>query len=109
MQIVIDIPTDTYEYIKEGTETSIDESEVVYAVKHGIVFPENHGRLIDADLLSCKMFEECFIKDSVNARWDSGLWLRYLLFEHVLNNTPTVIEADGKIEAIREWDRRDKE
>lgn len=49
MQIVIDVPTDTYEYIKEGTETSIDESNAIYAIKHGTVLPEGHGRLIDAD------------------------------------------------------------
>jgi hypothetical protein len=49
MQIVIEIPEETYEYILNGSETSIDESNVVTAVRNGMPLPKGHGRLKDID------------------------------------------------------------
>lgn len=54
MQIVIEIPEESYEYICNGSETSIDESNVVMAVRNGTPLPKRHGRLIDADKLNRK-------------------------------------------------------
>ena len=53
-------------------------------------------RIIDADELEKKMYHEAFENDaSYNernpmARWDSGLWIRYKMFENCLKNTPTI-------------------
>ena len=53
-------------------------------------------RLIDADALSKAMYDEAFENDeSYNetnpmARWDSGLWIRYKMFENTLKETPTI-------------------
>lgn len=58
-------------------------------------------RLIDADELSGRMYHEVF--DGLNddlTKWDSGCWIRYKLFEQVLNGTPTV-EAEPIYHA--EW------
>ena len=51
MEIVIDIPKETYKrFIDEWTETT----DVLQAVRHGTPLPEGHGRLIDADALTEK-------------------------------------------------------
>ena len=53
-------------------------------------------RLIDADALSKAMYDEAFENDeSYNetnpmARWDSGLWIRYKMFENILDEAPTI-------------------
>ena len=47
-------------------------------------------RLIDADALERAMYEEAFEKDTDMQRWDSGCWIRYKLFENVLDAQPTV-------------------
>ena len=47
-------------------------------------------RYIDADALRSEMYVEAFEKDSDMQRWDSGCWIRYKLFENVLDAQPTV-------------------
>lgn len=47
-------------------------------------------RLIDADALSRAMYHEAFETDSEWQRWDSGLWIRYKMFENALKNAPTI-------------------
>jgi len=47
-------------------------------------------RLIDADVLYNTMCHEAFEVDSDFKRWDSGCWIRFKLFENVLENFPTV-------------------
>jgi len=41
-------------------------------------------RLINADELRHRMYEEVFEKDSEDQKWDSGCWIRYRLFEKIL-------------------------
>ena len=50
-------------------------------------------RLIDANALSMSMYHEAMEKDSDMQRWDSGCWIRYKLFEKVLDAQPTVNAA----------------
>ena len=47
-------------------------------------------RLIDADAFGNRMYHESFEKDSEDQRWDSGCWIRYRLFEKVLEEQPKV-------------------
>lgn len=47
-------------------------------------------RLIDADAFEQAMYEEAFEKDSDMQRWDSGFWIRYKLYENVLDAQPTI-------------------
>lgn len=57
-------------------------------------------RIINADELEKKMYHEAFENDvsyderNPMARWDSGLWIRYKMFENCLENTPTIDAAD---------------
>lgn len=72
MQIVIDIPKEAYEIIKKDTES---EMYIIQVIKQGIPLSENHGRLIDADVLA----------DGFEDNYE---------FCEVVNATPTIIEAD---------------
>ena len=53
-------------------------------------------RLIDADVLDDAMYHEAFENDSSYdernpmARWDSGLWIRYKMFENAIADAPTI-------------------
>ena len=48
------------------------------------------ARLINAEALSMAMYHEAMEKDSDFQRWDSGCWIRYKLFENVLDAQPTI-------------------
>lgn len=43
---------------------------------------------IDKEKLRQAMFQEAFAKDSDLQRWDSGCWIRYKLFENVVESIP---------------------
>lgn len=47
------------------------------------------SRYIDADALSGAMYHEAFETDTELQRWDSGCWIRYKLFEDILEQQPT--------------------
>lgn len=46
--------------------------------------------LISADALRGAMYREAFEKDSDMQKWDGGCWIRYKMFEKVLEHVPTV-------------------
>ena len=46
--------------------------------------------LIDRNVLKAKMYQEAFESDTDMQRWDSGCWIRYKLFENVVDSMPTV-------------------
>ena len=41
------------------------------------------------DLLET-MYEEVFLKDGADTKWDSGCWVRYKLFENILSYAPVI-------------------
>ena len=53
-------------------------------------------RIIDVDAFDNKMYHEAFENDaSYNesnpmAKWDSGLWIRYKMFEKAIADAPTI-------------------
>lgn len=57
---------------------------------------EQTMRLIDADALNDAMYHEAFENDeSYNeknpmAKWDSGLWIRYKMFENAIADAPSI-------------------
>ena len=59
-------------------------------------------RIIDADALNDAMYHEAFENDaSYNesnpmAKWDSGLWIRYKLFENTIDEAPTIEPKRGE-------------
>ena len=67
-------------------------------------------RLIDADALIDRMYHEAFENDaSYNesnpmAKWDSGLWIRYKMFENTIANAPSIDIEPKRGEWILECD-----
>ena len=71
MKIVIDLPKEKYELIKNSSLNS-DINSIVWAIANGIPLPKGHGRLIDeTKITSCE--------------WDG---------KQMTCNAPTIIEAD---------------
>lgn len=79
--------------IAEGTMWLFDS---VTKIRQGEIYeiPTPHGRLIDADELENEMYRKSFETDDNRQKWDSGLWIRYKIFEESINNTPTIIESE---------------
>lgn len=46
------------------------------------------GRPIDSQELREAMYHEAFETDSDEQRWDSGCWIRYKMFERILDSLP---------------------
>lgn len=75
MEIVIEIPEDEYQNILHTGRASFC---AVNAIEAGTLLPKGHGRLIDADIAIQKLGD-----DNEDA-----------YAEFVLNDAPTIIEAD---------------
>lgn len=117
MQILIDIPD---EQIKKSLEESkyihedegekgfvniamlytnarlefvaVERKTDFYDCKYKIL-PKGHGRLIDAEKLESRMYHEAFETDSDLQKWDSGCWIRYKMFEQIIQKAETIIEV----------------
>lgn len=59
-------------------------------------------RLIDADALYEMMYRKSFETDDGRQRWDSGLWIRYKVFEEALDEAPTVNVNVGPLVRCRD-------
>ena len=78
MQMVIDIPEDTYTYwINEPHERILAE-----AIQNGKRLPKGHGRLIDTNNLL-----------TTTDIWADGSKYTYVSYDEI-ESAPTVIEAD---------------
>lgn len=80
MQIVIDIPEEEYERIKESTNKTGSD----YRILNGISLPKGHGRLIDADKIQ---FE--------NADFDT--YGDYSRAFDAIDQADTIVEADKEV------------
>lgn len=76
MQIVIDIPSEVYDWHDNGFPDEDDAKKLWQIIKNGTPLPKGHGRLIDADVLA----------DGFEDNYE---------FCEVVNATPTIIEADN--------------
>lgn len=47
-------------------------------------------RLIDADALDDEMYHKSFEVDDGRNVWNSGLWIRYKIFEEAIRDAPTI-------------------
>lgn len=84
MKLVVEIDEATYKDIKKGkVYSSLRDvpQESVLAIANGIVLPEKHGRLIDADDIA--LIDEQFYTPS-----------DYYVAESAINDAPTIIDAD---------------
>ena len=66
-------------------------------------------KLIDAYRFEEELYHEAFERDSDMQRWDSGCWIRYKLFERMLEKQPAVdvephwIPCSERLPEVREW------
>ena len=86
MQIVIDIPKEKYDMVRNKTYCGIYDAVIYKAIANGIPLPKGHGKLGDLGALS-------------NYFWDN----RSKLYTHkdlqiVLDNADTIIPADTESE-----------
>jgi hypothetical protein len=94
MKIVIDIPEDDYNAIRDNIKAYSLADMLFGAVQYGTVLPKGHGRLVDGDLLDSKMYHAAFETDTDFQKWDSGCWIRYKLYENIRDEVPVVLAAD---------------
>ena len=86
MQIVIDIPKETYIHLCNGG--NIGASLLIEnAIKNSTPLPKGHGRLIDADALDLE--EEVSMADDWKTAHEIANCVKY---------APTIIEADTESE-----------
>ena len=90
VEVVIRIPKDIYN--NAVNDLLCGNELLVFAVKDGIVLPENHGRLIDAD----KMKGELLYSHDIGAEIELNGTEEVI--NYIFNNALTVIEADKGVE-----------
>ena len=87
MEIIINIPEDTYVATCNGSMLPSDVENVVNAIKGGTPLPKGHRRLIsEEDMLAVIMFSKLF--DTAKIRE----------VKEVLLSIPTIIKADGGVD-----------
>jgi hypothetical protein len=59
-----------------------------------VQIPEGHGRLVDLDELSRRMYHEAFETDSDLQKWDGGCWIRYKMFENCRDLSITILDGE---------------
>ena len=74
MRLMIDIPEEDYEYIKNSNDMNFN------AIKNGIPLPKGHGDLIDRKAL-------------LNRPYEKGGFVEWY---DEIKHAPTIIEADNK-------------
>lgn len=93
MQIVIDIPSNMYDWFNNGFPDEDDAEKLWQIVKNGVSLPKGHGRLVDADALIEKMEErEEKLKD------DRSMWETASVETALDMFAPTIIEVDKENE-----------
>lgn len=66
-------------------------------------------RLIDADNLRQRMYHEAFETDTDLQRWDSGCWIRYKMFEEIIESQPTIDAVPViRCKDCSNWERCDR-
>ena len=58
MELVVDIPDNAYTHIKVGAEDSVDEAEVMNAIRNGTPLPKGYGEIVDIQPLMRGLYEE---------------------------------------------------
>lgn len=79
MQIVIDIPEETYDFIKR---TGYHTQSLYKAIKNGTPLPKGHGRLIDADAINIHDVSPAYGMEVYGVTQDD------------IEYEPTILEAD---------------
>ena len=89
MQIVIDIPDDTFETLNRKKNLTIDELIIL----NGIPLPKGHGRLGDIDKVRTELdwLEKVTNEGSIV---EQAAYRKLIQCINIVNAAPTIIEAD---------------
>ena len=118
MKVIIDIPEESYKYIKTlsdlGWSTSpeyanairLTASEYANAIKNGTPLPKGHGRLIDADKTLAIAWQNFYKHEDEWEHKDENYipihrfhsQLGFECCQQTIVNAPTIIEADAERE-----------
>ena len=102
VELLIRIPDYAYDHIKVNAQESVDETEVMNAIRNGTLLPKGHDALIDADALK-KYLDDCvFCKKCPNKNKGNSYCTLDCKFpdycddewQRVIDEQPTIIEAD---------------
>ena len=103
MQIIIDIPSEMYDWYDNGFPDEDDAERLWQMVKNGTPLPKGHGRLIDADEVLNAMdtwdkfgYTEtgCFVREPSN---DYVPYVHYEDMIKAVSGTQTIIEAESEV------------
>ena len=92
MKIVIDIPDDTYKYVKQNYLYGIGAKaahDLGFAVIEGKPLPKGYGRLIDAKEIESTLNSKAFDLAGTTRRYTEVRWAL-----KQVQNAPTILEAD---------------
>ena len=89
MQIVIDIPDNSMDYIDNYEKGSLFDIVLINAIKNGTPLPKNHGRLIDADAIE-------YTHEVARSLEDGHNWDELCVTRDEIDGAPTIIEAEVK-------------
>jgi hypothetical protein len=89
MQIVIDIPEQLIELAQKELIMGGDMPTIANAISNGVVLPNGHGRLVDADALEKKMCDR-----EIEVGDDEAIWESSAVSVALDMFAPTIIEAD---------------
>ena len=98
MQIVINISDEMYFRMRDDVYSTYDGVDCLKAVKNGTPLPKNHGRLIDADLVSKQYgLDEATKYGNKDAEQQANSYSTMMMYEiaDMIEDAPTIIPADG--------------
>ena len=84
MQMVIDIPDDVYNDMKNG-------KNITNIILNYTPLPKGHGRLIDADKMKNKMLYSHDISAEIEMNGTEEF------INYIFNDAPTIIEAESEV------------
>ena len=94
MEVVIKIPDEGYDWIKNGFPDNEDKEFLIKAVRDGVLLPKGHGRIGDLDAVMDD------INRSINEMTNIGIAIdgEYLWgkLNDAIDNAETIIPAESK-------------
>ena len=63
-------------------------------------------KVINVDKLRAAMYHEAFEEDSDLQKWEGGCWIRYKMFENVLDSILTIDLPDTDVEKLTDEEQR---
>jgi len=100
-KVLIDIPDETYEYVKQNYRYGIGAEvacKLGFAVAEGTVLPKGHDKLLDVDVVKQKVFD-------ITDLYDSGKYLvfedgKYLIGDDIENDNRRILSFNEALQGV---------